>query len=305
MLTTGSVMFLVALVFSLLYMTVVSGTTDGLPMSGGAAAPNGSGITIGSHSRKGPRKKRGRGIGRGKGKQRKAKESHNIGATSVPQPPNQERPHAPKRAEYVSKFTPFEERPHTAQTSAPEEGPVLKPEAERDAIAFYFLNALDAPPRGEWKGHGGTITIIVRELNLPTGSRDRVWKVLEKVQYCAENNLVYDPSRESGQGGQNKMIKTAEEHQIIADHYERGEGLEMTWRAVNDYRESLVPPLIHCGLSSVQCAMHRLAPLVEPDRLHEARQPGQGVELGRVPKGLVLAAARSLRNSLRRAGAAD
>ena len=157
MLTTGSVMFLVALVFSLLYMTVVSGTTDGLPMSGGAVAPNGSGITKGSHSRKGPRKKRGRGIGRGKGKRDKAKESR-IGAASVPQPTNQERPHAPKRAEYVSKFTPFEERPHTAQTSAPEEGPVLKPEAERDAIAFYFLNALDAPPpwgmeRSRWHDH--------------------------------------------------------------------------------------------------------------------------------------------------------
>ena len=63
----------------------------------------------------------------------------------------------------------------TAANRQLSEPPVLNQQARRLAIAHYYLHTLDAPPKKEWREEDGTISIIVRELKLPTGSRVNLW----------------------------------------------------------------------------------------------------------------------------------
>ena len=54
----------------------------------------------------------------------------------------------------------------------------------RYAIACYFIDVLEAPPPCEWGEHGGTVSIIMRELRLKEGNNRLVKRVLQDVMDC-------------------------------------------------------------------------------------------------------------------------
>ena len=56
---------------------------------------------------------------------------------------------------------------------------VVNDEQMRTCIATYFVQVLD--PLDEWHGVDGLISIIQRELKIPSGSRDMIQKVLTEV----------------------------------------------------------------------------------------------------------------------------
>ena len=76
----------------------------------------------------------------------------------------------------------------------------------RTAIAFYFVNTLNIPGPEEWEGRDGTVSTIIKGLNIPNGSRNTVKNVVKKVWDCIRTGTPYSAERKPGSGGHNKKI---------------------------------------------------------------------------------------------------
>jgi hypothetical protein len=143
---------------------------------------------------------------------------------------------------------------------------VLTDLALRMCIARWFVDVLGMPPESDWgrcsDGHGlGTIGQILKDQQIPTGSRETVRKVLEDVTFCHANGATYAGERRSGSGGTNvKIADGSPELQIIADAMEGGWGLRNTRRLVNNWRQEQVPSRPKIGRSAVHSAVLRLTP---------------------------------------------
>ena len=95
----------------------------------------------------------------------------------------------------TNKPRPWVGRAHTpvktarpATTSLPRDvvvGPAITPEMQQVAIAHYFLEAMEGSSTSE---DAATISWILKELNLPADSRNRVKKVINKVRTCNEED---------------------------------------------------------------------------------------------------------------------
>jgi hypothetical protein len=53
--------------------------------------------------------------------------------------------------------------------------------ARRITIGFFFVHHHGSPPVSEWVGRGGIISLIMRRVGVPEGSKDLARKVLEDV----------------------------------------------------------------------------------------------------------------------------
>ena len=133
-------------------------------------------------------------------------------------------------------------------------------------IYWYWRNTLNCPPPSAWKGHDGCITVIVRELQLPMGSRKTVLKVLTMAWKMRQTGLVYDGRCASVGKPSNRglSIKPGSlEEQVVADCYEDGFSLKSTAFCVYRLRRELHgPDAESVGVSSVRTCIKRLNPTV-------------------------------------------
>ena len=66
--------------------------------------------------------------------------------------------------------------------------------ARRTAIAFFFVYNYGSPPESEWGGRGGVISLIMRRVGVPEGSKGLVRKVLKDVTDAQEMDEAYNVS---------------------------------------------------------------------------------------------------------------
>jgi len=137
-------------------------------------------------------------------------------------------------------------------------GEVLNEEHRRAAIAVAFVDVFDAPPEGEWGGIDGTISSIMRHLNINRNSRGVVCRVLDDIMKCYKDRVQYDPSRKPGTGGGHSklIIQGSTEEKMVIDHFQGGIGLDTSVTLVNEYREQCGLAVV--GRSAVYTARQRL-----------------------------------------------
>ncbi|CAB9507606.1 hypothetical protein SEMRO_313_G114770.1 [Seminavis robusta] len=89
----------------------------------------------------------------------------------------------------------------------------------RIAIAYVYYNVLDAPPREEWQGKGGTYGKIKRILKVPSGTK--IGYVLDDLLDCEDKKCRYTGKRQAlGETRPPKIPNDSQEAQIVADHLE-------------------------------------------------------------------------------------
>ena len=136
-------------------------------------------------------------------------------------------------------------------------GAVINDEMRRGAIALTFVEVFDAPPECEWEGRDGIISDLLRYHEMPDGSRDVVRRVLVDVVECHKARIQYNPARNLGSGGHNKIITLGSiEEQMVADHMESGLGLTQTTVLINLHRRE--SELEEVGRSAVYSSHLRL-----------------------------------------------
>ena len=131
----------------------------------------------------------------------------------------------------------------------------------RTAIAFYYRHVLKAPPKVEWDGRDGTISIIQRELKIESSKRRTIKSVLDKLDECINKKIKFSPTGIYQSLGPKIIIKEGSyEECIIADWMEQGLGFRMTTLMVNQHR--LEEDLLPVGRNCVMNAFYRMKPLV-------------------------------------------
>jgi len=108
----------------------------------------------------------------------------------------------------------------------------------RESIAYVFTHILRSPAESEWKGHDGTISYIQNLLQIPSGSRNTIQKVLHNVVYCSVADVPYDSSIDGRINlGNSSAIKDGSiELQILADALEAGKSMDEATLLVNEHR---------------------------------------------------------------------
>ena len=132
------------------------------------------------------------------------------------------------------------------RASAAADSPVLNEKAQRLAIAFHFVHALDMPAEGEWK-ELGTVKAIMDHVFTHLNARQReskrkvIMNVLEDVLWCDMHRCVYtgDRAPRDPDAFMTKIALDSPEAQIIADAIEDGFSMTMARDTVNDYRIGL------------------------------------------------------------------
>ena len=135
---------------------------------------------------------------------------------------------------------------------------VVLSEQQRCAIFVVFAQVLYAPHRSEWQGVNGTIAIIMKVLNMPSGSRDVVARVLEHGSKCIDDGIPYcaDRKLQPSDDSRTCIQRFSPEEQIVADCIEKGGSHRIAAAQVNDYRRPLGLP--HIGVSSVSTWCQRM-----------------------------------------------
>ena len=92
--------------------------------------------------------------------------------------------------------------------------PVALPEKRKPSeyewrwvIAFFYQHILLSPPREEWKRNGengGTISDIMKLLNIKRGSRTVVEKVLDECEAADKKGILANLDRKKGNQDQHK-----------------------------------------------------------------------------------------------------
>jgi len=115
---------------------------------------------------------------------------------------------------------------------------LLSNRSVRLAIAYVFIEKLDIPPPQTWTGCNGTIAIISRTLNIPKGSYDVIFNVLQNVTTCYRNGNEYkgDKDIEIDNVRETRKIKTGSiEEELIANWMEDGIGFQLTTMLLNEH----------------------------------------------------------------------
>ena len=76
--------------------------------------------------------------------------------------------------------------------------------ARRWAIGYYFVELCGSPPESEWGGRKGTISVIMKALQIPSNSARLVRKVLSDL-VALDDPAAYDPTASLAHGAQVKI----------------------------------------------------------------------------------------------------
>ena len=108
----------------------------------------------------------------------------------------------------------------------------------RIAIKYHYFE-MDCPERAEWYGKNGTVAKIMKQLNMPEGSRKCVVAVLHRIQDCFELGIDYDGRINSENMGRPVILPIdSVEANVIADSLEMGLSFKMTQMKVYYYRKA-------------------------------------------------------------------
>ena len=165
--------------------------------------------------------------------------------------------------------------PSHDQENGPEyENGYVLPEQQRCAIFVIFAQVLDAPPEEEWHGKDGTISSIMKTLEMPNGSRNVVKRVLVDSLKCINEGRPYCPARKltAAENSRALIQRGSEEEQILADCIEEGQSVKSATSYVNDYRREKGLP--HIGISAVQswCERMSIGGLSKTSRISKMKQ---------------------------------
>lgn len=128
----------------------------------------------------------------------------------------------------------------------------------RIAVGVKFQR-MGFPNEEHWMGKDGVVSEIVRGLDLPTGSRNMVKRVLEDILECARLNVAYSGSGSAGSGGSNKLILPGSvDEQYICDLIENGVSVGIATLLLNEKR--IEAGRDYVGLSAVHSAIERADP---------------------------------------------
>jgi len=132
----------------------------------------------------------------------------------------------------------------------------------RISVGVAFVDNHDAAPREEWGGEDGVIQAIMREKDIPKGSRKTVVDTLEEVSRCVQNGKKWTPEKKPVQRRPtSQLIKEGSpEQELVANCMEAGYGLIQTTALVNEGRSKKGES--HVGMSAIRTAHHRMAPTV-------------------------------------------
>jgi hypothetical protein len=107
--------------------------------------------------------------------------------------------------------------------------------AERTAIQVLYHN-LGSPPREDWSGRGGTVSLIKNGLHLACAPR-KIKRTLDSIATAAEEDTLWSPQAASARGGRKRKLSQVE-CEIAADQLARGTGLAQTLFCLNDLRRT-------------------------------------------------------------------
>ena len=139
---------------------------------------------------------------------------------------------------------------------------VLPEEAKRLAIAVFYIEELNAPPKSEWTEHKGTVYDIYSHFSwLSQNNHDTILMVLTDVNWCAAHGVEYDGKRKQDKPRCRALLQIGtEEANITARAMERHLGLRIAHRMVSLYRESKGAEPV--GISAVYGLHLALKPVV-------------------------------------------
>ena len=159
----------------------------------------------------------------------------------------------------------------------PKKGKLLCERSTRLAIAKYYTDVLDTPPKFKWIGQNGTIATIARTLKISKGSSRMILNVLNDVTACLEEGLEYDGSRKQiDVVRETRKLKAGSlDEQLIADWMEDGLGYRLTTMLLNSHRQQQGLPLV--GLKSIYNAINRLSPRFS--RIDKKPQTAENLDL--------------------------
>jgi hypothetical protein len=134
----------------------------------------------------------------------------------------------------------------------------------RQAIAYVYTHILGSPLEEDWFGFDGTITQIVRLLNLKTGSRNVVKRVLFNIKDTIEKQKDDDENeRKPRRNGpiETKIKPFSTEEEMVTRYLEQGVSLGMTAQLTNNFFESTNKEKT-VTKSSIWRMMKRLDPVI-------------------------------------------
>ena len=139
----------------------------------------------------------------------------------------------------------------------------------RIAIYCFYMDTLDAPPKEDWLGYEGTVTLISRALDIPKGSRASVLRVLEDVTRCHREGWHFTGERLTAQGRGSRpemqRVKTGSvEEQLIANGIENGCSIANAIESVYAYRSTLPPAKRRSLLKIKKGAVHECVLRLKP-----------------------------------------
>ena len=138
--------------------------------------------------------------------------------------------------------------------------------SQRWSIFHLFVfkyNAMDAPDGNYldfWKGKGGVIAKIRKDLGMNVNSGFKFLPLFERILECIRTENDFDPSSVEKRGGVKTMTIRMDgpEAQIVADGLESGLSVNKTWRNVNKHRHENGAELI--SESCVQYTLRKMKP---------------------------------------------
>ena len=134
----------------------------------------------------------------------------------------------------------------------------------RQAIFYQFVHVLDAPSEKQWKGRGGTITLIRRALHLDFDQHRLIFFTLQATMRCIRAGKRFDGTINSNaNAGRKLMIKPGSAEEIlIATWMEMHCGFRMTTIMVNEHRREKGKDRV--SRFAVMSAFYRLQPRITP-----------------------------------------
>ena len=127
---------------------------------------------------------------------------------------------------------------------------------------YHFVNVLDAPSKENWKGAGGTISLIRKALHLDFDHHRKILFMLKEIIRCVRVGGNFDGTIKS-HAGRKHMIKAGSvEEALIATWMELHCGFRMTTIMVNEHRREEGKDRV--SRHAVISAFYRLQPKIIP-----------------------------------------
>ena len=140
-----------------------------------------------------------------------------------------------------------------------DKGSWLDQHVNRMLVSRYYTEVLNSPPKREWKGSNGTISLI--RTFLPSISYGKIMQVLNETAICESKGEKYNGMRKNREHKGAYLIPRGSVHErMLCDCIETGLGLNHTALLLN--KELKKDGLTEIGVSCLRDSYLRLNPVV-------------------------------------------